>query len=387
MGRNKFKKRETTTLEERKKSKESKTVKNKENVVIKKTSSTYSVDQLLDKAEEFLDQFDYDLAQKFCQRALEVDNENVRAIELTGTVLLEMGDPESAQQCFLRAIEISPEDGHAKYMYLGQMYSGLDAVKCFQKGIELMLKQKQIEDQQPVIGAEGGKKEPSITQIDISNAYCSIAEIYMTDSCFEAVAEDKCKENIDSAILADPNNPEAYQQKASFLLSLDKKEDARIEINKSVSLWLPKAKCKEEDLPEEDFDPVQSVPISYETRIATCRILLEVEEYQTSIDVAEGLLDENDEDPQVWYLIGWANYLHGDDYKGNARYYLQKAKKVYAKTKYQDEELLKHIEELLNELPTVENDDQDVEEDDGVLIHDDDLDDVQSSDDEESMEH
>ena len=50
--------------------------------------------------------------------------------------------------------------------------------------------------------------------------------------------------------------------------------------------------------------------------------------FQTAIDIAEGLLDENDEVPQVWYLIGWANYLMGEDFKGNARFYLNKCKKV-----------------------------------------------------------
>ena len=32
--------------------------------------------------------------------------------------------------------------------------------------------------------------------------------------------------------------------------------------------------------------------------------------------------------PQVWYLLGWLNYLQGNDYYGNARYYLKKMQKV-----------------------------------------------------------
>lgn len=50
--------------------------------------------------------------------------------------------------------------------------------------------------------------------------------------------------------------------------------------------------------------------------------------YQTAVDVLEGLLDEDDEVPQVWYMIGWANYLQGPDYKENTRYYLQQCKQV-----------------------------------------------------------
>ena len=49
---------------------------------------------------------------------------------------------------------------------------------------------------------------------------------------------------------------------------------------------------------------------------------------QEATDVLETLLDEDDEVPDVWYLLGWANYLHGKDYYNNARHYLAKAKEV-----------------------------------------------------------
>ena len=53
------------------------------------------------------------------------------------------------------------------------------------------------------------------------------------------------------------------------------------------------------------------------------------------MEVLELLLDQNDENPQVWYLLGWANFLHGEDYKENARFYLTKAKKVEMRTIFQ----------------------------------------------------
>ena len=52
--------------------------------------SKYSIDQILDKAAEFMDMYNYEMAQKFCQRALEIDNDNVRALEATATLLLEV---------------------------------------------------------------------------------------------------------------------------------------------------------------------------------------------------------------------------------------------------------------------------------------------------------
>ena len=38
-----------------------------------------------------MDEYKYELAQKFCERALEMDADNVRALELTASLLLELG--------------------------------------------------------------------------------------------------------------------------------------------------------------------------------------------------------------------------------------------------------------------------------------------------------
>ena len=62
------------------------------------------------------------------------------------------------------------------------------------------------------------------------------------------------------------------------------------------------------------------------------------------------LLEQNDEDVEIWYLIGWANYRLGDEGKDTARSYLNKAKKLYHKTKCQEPDLLKHVDELLEAL-------------------------------------
>ena len=42
----------------------------------------------------------------------------------------------------------------------------------------------------------------------------------------------------------------------------------------------------------------------------------------------ELLLDEDTDNPDVWYLLGLANYLQGAEYVNNARHYLSEAKLV-----------------------------------------------------------
>ena len=41
--------------------------------------------------------FEFEMAQKFCQRALELEPDNVQALETCGTLLLELGELESAK--------------------------------------------------------------------------------------------------------------------------------------------------------------------------------------------------------------------------------------------------------------------------------------------------
>ena len=53
-------------------------------------------------------------------------------------------------QCFGRAVEVKPDAGHSKYMYLGQLFEGAEAIQFFQKGIELMVKEREAQSAQEV---------------------------------------------------------------------------------------------------------------------------------------------------------------------------------------------------------------------------------------------
>nr|XP_022313654.1 probable assembly chaperone of rpl4 [Crassostrea virginica] len=356
MGKKNFKKKAGASLVERKKNLQEARKELAKSSSSTKTKTQYSVDQILDKVEEYIDSFQYELAQKFCQRALEMEPDNLRALETAGSLLLELGNTEAAKQCFGRAVEVKPDAGHSKYMYLGQLFEGAEAIQFFQKGIELMVKEREAQSAQELAAACGGDEK--ISGRDISSAYCSLAEIYMTDCCDEPNAESECETAINKAIETDGENPEAYQLKASFYLSKDNKKEALSMIKKSVSLWLPRFEAVDQGIiTEEDSDPVEVVPLSYDVRVSAAKILTEVEEFETAVTVLEGLLDENEDDAQLWYMIGWANFLQGEDYKSNARYYLKKCKEVYAKAKCDDEGILNHTEELLGELGPGDNDD------------------------------
>ena len=85
----------------------------------------------------------------------------------------------------------------------------------------------------------------------------------------------------------------------------------------------------------------------------------------------DGLIEEDEDIVDAWYLLGWLNKLRTDTekddmYLGAARYYLQHAKEVHIKNPTKDKEMVKHIEELITEIgpePVDENTD-DKDEDD-----------------------
>ena len=70
---------------------------------------------------------------------------------------------------------------HLYILILSRVYSGAEAVQCFQKGIELMLIEKEQQEKEEVAAACRGSDDADISNKSISDAYLSIAEIYMTD--------------------------------------------------------------------------------------------------------------------------------------------------------------------------------------------------------------
>ncbi|XP_017950290.1 probable assembly chaperone of rpl4 isoform X2 [Xenopus tropicalis] len=331
----------------------------------KKTAEKYTVHQLLEKTEEYLDNFNYEMAQLFCQRALDMDPTNLDILDMMGNICMELGHAEKAKQVFLKAVELCPDKGHAKYMCLGQIHCKEEALHYFNKGIEIMLSAYQS---QPALAkAAGFPDEIEVTTKDIAAAFCSVAEIYFTDLCMEEEAGEKCKEILQKALEYDPNSSEALQLMASYLFSMDQPQEGKEYLMKSLASWLPSMQKKEAEMQGDGTE----------------------EPTELASEVLEALLEEDDEVVQVWYLLGWVCYLQAkapdedEAFKDSARTYLRKAKKLYHKLKSDDSQLGEHVEQLLSELGGEEAlGDSDAE--DGAL--DDVEDDFLESSEDEAME-
>lgn len=105
-----------------------------------------------------------------------MDGADARALEIKAVALLESGgDVEVVRELLQAAIAADPDDGHSKYLYLGQISEGHEAVEHISAGIH-------------VLDAECGRLHQAqmheallAAQSEISAAFCSLAEVYLTE--------------------------------------------------------------------------------------------------------------------------------------------------------------------------------------------------------------
>jgi len=149
----------------------------------------------------------------------------------------------------------------------------------------------------------------------------------------------------------------------------------------------------------------ESTAPTYDFRINTAKILVELEEHERASLVLEMLLGEDDEVVEVWYLLGYVYVLMKErksaegtlkragkvtpHFCDNSRIFGQNVynltlfvcilDQIFAKMNYQDEGIFQHIQELLEECKTFEyKPGEDVPDED-----DDDDDNMQGGDDED----
>jgi predicted Zn-dependent protease len=107
------------------------------------------------------------------------------------------------------------------------------------------------------------------------------------------------------AIEIDPTNPEVHQTAASVRLSQCRPVDAKECIEQSLSLWSSES-------PESIQWP------AYPQRVACAKILLELGLYESAMFVLQTCQQENDQDPEGWYLFAWCYFRMGGGEAGAA---------------------------------------------------------------------
>ena len=158
-------------------------------------------------------------------------NGNPNVLEDYAMVLLELGRFEDAKSLLVQSIQLSPDEGFSKYMTLGQLSSGREALGFFEKGIELLIrKHGRLQN--------AGKHQKALELTSqLAAAYVSASEIYLTDCCFDEGAEQRAEQFIQLALNAAPQSCESHQALASLRISQTRTEEALQSLLHSYSLW------------------------------------------------------------------------------------------------------------------------------------------------------
>lgn len=314
-----------------------------------------SAGQLFERAQQALAFERYDAALECMRDALQLEPENTDIIDAHGALLAELGRVDEAVQELQKAVALSPDTGFEKYMYLGQLLQGEEAVAATQKGVELL--QEDVErSRQAGQGSKGPSKQ-------LAAALCSLAEMKMSQAEDVAAVAGEAEGLLQRARSADPSSPEPLQALASLRYEQGNSEEALQLLKQSMQLWFKQQRSSEdeddhgdddddgdggEELPEaeaaaaefaklqkpttmsEDMDEQQQqqeegseeeewddeededdMP-SCEFRFECAKMLLELDDTtETAIQVLEDLLAENDSVLDVWHLLGLSYYSGG----------------------------------------------------------------------------
>jgi tetratricopeptide (TPR) repeat protein len=266
------------------------------------------------------------MAVKYLEKARSMDGNNSTVLDALGEAYCELGNIPQGVECLKASIALNPVNGYQKYFYMGQLLEGKESIQYITEGIRVARSALQ-------------RLSPSEGEYDevlghLVGGLCSAAELYLTDLCYDENAEQLCSSFIEEALQLAPLHFEALQSLASLRLSQQRPDDAKEAMLKSVAQW--------KDLEFEER-PLMDI------RINGLKMLLEVGELDLCADLVEFMLEEDDENVELWYLRGFCASADGDNEEAVSA--VERALELLSKFDPMDNsELAEKVKELLQEV-------------------------------------
>jgi len=311
--------------------------------------------------------FQPDVAIQFFTRALESDSKNTDLMDTLADALLQVGDPEKAFPMLQRSIALAPDSSPYKYLYLAQLQDGRDSLNSVEKAILLLARDyaaAQAEEQEAAkpsatamdteadggtAGSDGDIISAATLQKQLAKAYCTIAELFLTDLCEEDGAEQSCEQALTLAAAVDKDSLDVQQTFASLRISQCRPADAGVILGgvaarvcaalemaqqQSILGNVPSgasasahvfggavAGAALDECPDPQFC------------ISTAKLLVECAcgspaLAEQAMDLCQMLLEEDDENIELWYIMGMAALGASPPDTEAAIYHLEKAKEM-----------------------------------------------------------
>ncbi|EXJ58868.1 hypothetical protein A1O7_06298 [Cladophialophora yegresii CBS 114405] len=380
--------------------------------------SQKSIENLLTEAAELLEQAQPELALPLAEEALqrleadrrhhqkpsqngdETDIEELlslaargqptlpTALVLNAEIRVALGDVEPARRNFARATQMDRDGALISaepWLWLAQLCEegGRESIRCFEQACEVLRNEIDvIEEAASGNGETGAGKVLDEKKAKLADALCAMAEVYMTDLSWEADAETRCEALVTEAVAVCPEDMAAgvLQTLASVRISQERIDEARTALKRSLDIWHKEpGPASSEDTPQ---DPTRSEDGSEEdarkpdfaTRVSLTRLLMEVELEPLALVVLDGLVREDDQSVECWYLGGWCHVLisqksgitseEKSKNQQTARTWLENCLRLYPVLSYDDERLRDHAVELVGGLKNELSAEGEMDEDD-----------------------
>ncbi|BGP12618.1 hypothetical protein JCM10213v2_000535 [Rhodosporidiobolus nylandii] len=277
-----------------------------------------TVEDLLVQSAQHIGSLDYDGAKQFAVQAVSVAHGEMEAkkdaesavmlrdaLEILGTVELELNEVDEAREHFLATIQLAsalPDPSPAPHLYLAQLsHTPQESLQHFGNALQIF-QAKLAAMEQAKLGTNGGAgstdemEDEGEVRRSASRALVGMTELYLTDLCFEPDAEQNCEKYLQQAAELDPSDPETL---ASVRLSQQREEDAKQVLKQGWELW-------------RNLDNDSPLYPPFPSRLTCAKLFLELGEQVPALEILNRLENEDDEDPEVWYLSGWAWWQLGE---------------------------------------------------------------------------
>jgi len=130
----------------------------------------------------------------------------------------------------------------------------------------------------------------------------------MTDLCDRGDAQSQCISYIKKAVDVDPEGIETTLCSATYKKTIGDIEGARQECSRCVDFL----NILKTNVSDGITDGCEIDLPSVEVRLSLCRTLIDIEETRDAVSILEALVEEDDEDIRVWYLLGCAHFVASD---------------------------------------------------------------------------
>jgi len=243
----------------------------------------------MERGRRLEDKGNDEAALRLYVKLLEHHPEYTPAMDAAGEIMAEMGDVEGARELVTRSIELDPDGGYPKYVLAGHLEQGRAAIASFTTGLALLGREHGELEARAREGAGAAaracEEELAATRKRMSAVMSAMAKVYLTDMYAEAGSSAQCEALLDKALRHDSENPEACQALADLRLTQGRQGEALLLARRTAEICV---RCPEGMVPTYDF------------RVVTARLLVELSEYRDASRLLEDLVVEDEEDTEAW---------------------------------------------------------------------------------------